>query len=144
MSDATSRPRRAGARAGGVLAQESVRGSLRIETNASANDVVRDVDRAAQRQVLATIGRELPENTDVCEEPPTGEDDGLDRRESVPSSGAACMVDAIEGTATEDRGMRFWGTSVAAGSDGEPVGVSRSLLAEGECYPAAPRPSPSA
>jgi myo-inositol-1(or 4)-monophosphatase len=140
MSDATRRATLAGraARAGGVVAQQSFRGSLRVETKANKNDLVTEVDREAQREVLATIRREFPDDAYVCEEPPTGEDDGLDRRESVPASGAAWVVDPIDGTANFVRGMRFWGTSVAAVRDGEPVGVATCLPVEGDCYAAGP------
>lgn len=141
MSDATQRAALAerAARAGGVVARESFRQTFRVETKANKNDLVTDVDREAQRQVLATISREFPDDAYVCEEPATGEDrDDLDRRESVPTSGAAWVVDPIDGTANYVRGMRFWGTSVAAVRDGEPVGVATYLPAEGDCYAAGP------
>lgn len=140
MSDVARRAALAerAALAGGVVARQSFRTSLRVETKTGKNDLVTDVDREAQRQVLATIGRQFPDDAYVCEEPSMDDAEGLDRRDSVPETGAAWVVDPIDGTANYVRGMRFWGTSVAAVRDGEPVGVATSLPAAGDCYAAGP------
>lgn len=141
MSDATRRAAVAerAARAGGVVARKAFRGDLQVETKANKNDVVTAVDRDAQRQVLATLRQEFPEDAFVCEE---GDDDGidgdLDRRDSVPTAGDAWVVDPIDGTANYVRELRFWATSVAALVDGEPAGVATFLPAEGDLYAAGP------
>ncbi|MEF8757691.1 MAG: inositol monophosphatase, partial [Halobacteriales archaeon] len=88
----------------------------------------------AQRQVLATLRTAYSDESYVCEEPV--EEDGIDRRESVPKAGHAWVVDPIDGTANFVRGIRFWATSVAAVSGGEPVGVATYLPAEGDLYAA--------
>lgn len=128
------------ARAGGVVARETFREPLSVETKADKNDLVTAADRDAQRQVLSTLAREFPNDAYVCEEPDEGaeSDADLDRRERVPSSGDAWVVDPIDGTANYVRGMRFWATSVAAVVGAEPVGVATYLPAEGDIYAAGP------
>ena len=142
MTDATRRAAVAerAARAGGVVARESFREPLAVETKANKNDVVTEADRDAQRQVLATLGQEFPDDVYVCEEADDGGSDtaDLDRREAVPEGGTAWVVDPIDGTANYVRGMRFWGTSVAALRNGEPVGVATYLPSEGDLYAAGP------
>lgn len=142
MTDATRRAAVAerAARAGGVVARKAFRGDLQVETKANKNDVVTAADRDAQRQVLATLRREFPDDAYVCEEPGGDGDEyaDLDRREVVPSSGDAWVVDPIDGTANFVRGMRFWATSVAAVVDGEPVGAATFLPAEDDVYAAGP------
>lgn len=141
MSDATRRAAVAerAARAGGVVARKAFRGDLRVETKANKNDVVTAVDRDAQRQVLATLRQEFPDDVYVCEEEGDGDLDGdLDRRDSVPTAGDAWVVDPIDGTANYVREMRFWATSVAAVVDGEPVGAATFLPAEEDLYAAGP------
>ena len=142
MSDATRRAALAerAARAGGVVARETFREDLAVETKADKNDLVTEADRDAQRQVIATIRQELPEATFVCEEEarPVAEDAGVDLREAVPATGDAWVVDPIDGTANYVRGVPFWGTSVAAVVDGSPVGVATYMPAEGDVYAAGP------
>jgi myo-inositol-1(or 4)-monophosphatase len=141
MSDATRRAALAerAARAGGVSARGTFRGDLAVETKADKNDLVTDADRDAQRQVVGTIRREFPDARFVCEEeaqPVDGDD--VDLLESVPDTGDAWVVDPIDGTANYVRGIRFWGTSVAALVDGSPVGVATYLPAEQDLYAAGP------
>jgi myo-inositol-1(or 4)-monophosphatase len=140
MTDATRRAAVAerAARAGGVVARNAFRGDLQVETKANKNDVVTAVDRDAQRQVLATLHQEFPEDAYVCEETADGMAADLDRRDSVPSSGDAWVIDPIDGTANYVREMRFWATSVAGLVDGDPVGVATFLPAEGDLYAAGP------
>lgn len=129
------------ARAGGVVAREQFRAELDVETKAHENDFVTETDREAQRQVLGTIRREFPDDALVVEEQalPPGTDPGtVDLRESVPGTGAAWVVDPIDGTGNFVRGIRFWATSVAAVVDGKPVGVATALPAEGDVYAAGP------
>jgi myo-inositol-1(or 4)-monophosphatase len=139
MTDATHRAALAerAARAGGVVARETFREDLLIETKANKNDVVTEADRDAQRQVVATIRTEFPDDTLVCEEEATQPDDGQLQKE-LPDTGRAWVVDPIDGTANYVRGIRFWGTSVAAVVDGNPVGVATYLPSEGDIYTAGP------
>jgi myo-inositol-1(or 4)-monophosphatase len=140
MTDATRRAALAerAARAGGVVARETFREELLVETKSNKNDVVTEADRDAQRQVVATIRNEFPEDTLVCEEDATQPDDDVELQKSVPESGRAWVVDPIDGTANYVRGIRFWGTSIAAVVDGDPVGVATYLPAEGDIYTAGP------
>ncbi len=143
MTDATRRAAVAerAARAGGVVARETFRETLDVETKANKMDVVTQADRDAQQQVLASIRNAFPEDAFVCEEDVTipGVDNGdIDVREEVPESGRAWIIDPIDGTANYVRGMRFWGTSVAAVVDGDPVGVATFLPSEEDIYTAGP------
>ncbi|MHB9286090.1 inositol monophosphatase family protein [Halobacteriales archaeon Cl-PHB] len=144
MSDATQRTALAerAARAGGVVARESFRDTVAIETKETKNDLVTAADRDAQRQVIATIRQEFPGDSFVCEEEslPMGPDgeDAVDLVEGIPDRGDAWVVDPIDGTANYVRGFRFWATSVAALVDGTPVGVATYLPAEGDIYTAGP------
>jgi len=143
MSDATLRAAMAerAARAGGVVARETFRGTFSVETKGEKNDLVTAADRDAQRQVIATIRQEFPGARLVCEEDvrPFGTDgpacELLDR---VPDSGDVWVVDPIDGTANFVRGIRFWTTSVVALSGGEPVGAATYLPAEEDSYTAGP------
>ena len=140
MTDATRRAALAerAARAGGVVARETFREDLPVETKSDKNDVVTEADRDAQRQVVATIRTEFPEDTLVCEEEATQPGDDVTIEKEVPESGRAWVVDPIDGTANYVRGIRFWGTSVAAVVDGDPVGVATYLPSEGDIYTAGP------
>ena len=141
MTDAIRRTALAerAARAGGIVAQETFRQALTVETKANKNDVVTQADHDAQQQVIATIHQEFPDDALVCEEEvsmPDVDDEKIHER--VPERGPAWVVDPIDGTANYVRGMRFWGTSVAAVVDGEPVGVATYMPAEGDIYAAGP------
>ena len=141
MTDATRRAALAerAARAGGIVAKETFREALTVETKTDKNDLVTAADRDAQQQVVATIQREFPDDALVCEEDVTapGVDD-VEIRKQVPETGPAWVVDPIDGTANYVRGIRFWGTSIAAVVDGEPVGVATYLPAERDIYTAGP------
>ncbi|MBX0294372.1 inositol monophosphatase family protein [Haloarcula nitratireducens] len=146
MSDAHHRAALAerAARAGGVVARKRFRGDLAVETKANKNDLVTEVDRDAQSQVVATIREEFPDDPFVLEEeavtlagPETGETDPsvLD---GVPDRGAAWVVDPIDGTANYVRGSRTWATSVTALEDGDPVGSATYMPSAGDLYAAGP------
>lgn len=125
------------ARAGGVVARETFRQEVAVETKADKTDVVTVADRDAQQQVVATVSREFPDDPFLCEEevPVVG---GVDRREAVPTSGPVWVVDPIDGTANYVRGLRYWATVVAALVDGDPVGVATYLPAQEDVYAAGP------
>lgn len=144
MSDETRRAALAerAARAGGVVAREAFRGELAVETKAHANDLVTATDRDAQRQVIATIRQEFPADAFVCEEDtrppePTGPDEAT-KLDAVPDDRDTWVVDPIDGTSNFVRGIRFWGTSVAAVVRGEPVGVATAMPAEDDVFAAGP------
>ncbi len=140
MTDATRRAALAerAARAGGVVARETFREDLLVETKSNKNDVVTEADRDAQHQVVSTIRNEFPTDALVCEEESTPPGEDVELLKSVPDSGRAWIVDPIDGTANYIRGIRFWGTSVAAVVNGDPVGVATYLPAEGDLYAAGP------
>jgi myo-inositol-1(or 4)-monophosphatase len=129
------------ARAGGVVANESFRETLAVETKSGKTDVVTQADREAQQQVIATISQEFPNATLVCEEesqPIGAGTEDISLVEEVPESGDAWVVDPIDGTSNFVREIRFWATSVAALSGGEPVGVATYLPAADDIYTAGP------
>lgn len=142
MSDATHRAAVAerAARAGGVVALGTFRDGIEAEMKSDKNDLVTEADRAAQLQVIATITQEFPGATLVCEEDvePLGVSEEFELVEDVPEAGDAWVVDPIDGTGNYVRGIRFWGTSVAAVTDGEPVGVATYLPALEDSYTAGP------
>lgn len=146
MTDANHRAAVAerAARAGGAVAREYFRGELAVETKRNKNDLVTEADEDAQRQVLATIRAEFPDDEFVCEEEslelvgPEADDPGADLVDAVPETGPCWVVDPIDGTANFVRRTRTWATSVAALVDGEPVGAATYLPAMGDLYAAGP------
>ncbi|MEF8829531.1 MAG: inositol monophosphatase [Haloarcula sp.] len=145
MTDASHRAAVAerAARAGGVVAREQFRGDLSVESKANKNDLVTATDRDAQRQVVATIREAFPGDRFLCEEdlstlsgPETAHD--AEAVDSVPDSGAAWVIDPIDGTANYIRGMRLWATSVCAVVDGEPVASATYLPSYGDLYAVGP------
>ena len=118
------------ARAGAVTAADSFRTDLEVETKRDKTDPVTEVDRRAQERVVSEIRRVYPDDTVVGEETGTVS--------TLPAHGVAWVVDPIDGTTNFVRGLRFWGTSVAAVVDGDPVGAATSLPAEGDLYAAGP------
>ncbi|AEM57237.1 inositol-1(or 4)-monophosphatase / fructose-1,6-bisphosphatase [Haloarcula hispanica N601] len=145
MTDASHRAAVAerAARAGGVVAREQFRGDLSVESKANKNDLVTETDRDAQRQVVATIRAEFPDDRFLCEEDlSTRAGPEADREpeavDSVPDSGSLWVIDPIDGTANYVRGMRLWGTAVSAVVDGEPVASVTYLPSYGDLYAAGP------
>lgn len=117
------------ARAGGAVAQRLFRTELTVETKAGKTDTVTVADRDAQRRVIESLARNHPE------EPVVGEEE--DARKTVPATGAAWIVDPIDGTNNYVRGGRVWGTAVACVRGGEPVAAALELPALGDTYLAA-------
>jgi myo-inositol-1(or 4)-monophosphatase len=126
------------ARAGGTVARQAFRGDLQVDTKADKTDPVTGADRDAQRQVVATIRAEFPDDAVVGEEDavPVGTDASEQLVDRVPETGDAWVVDPIDGTANFARGLRLWTTSVAAVVDGEAVAAVSYLPAHGELYAA--------
>jgi myo-inositol-1(or 4)-monophosphatase len=129
---------------GASVALESFRGDLSVETKADKTDLVTETDRAAQRRTVACIREEFPDDAIVGEEQAehgsagraSGEqgDPRADIRKRVPEEGPAWIIDPIDGTSNFVRGLRIWGTSVAAVEDGEPVAAATVLPALGDTY----------
>lgn len=142
MTDATHKAALAerAARAGGVVARGLFRERVDVETKDDKNDLVTEADRDAQLQILSTIHQEFPGATLVCEEDvePVGTSNEFELTEEVPDTGDAWVVDPIDGTGNYVRGIRFWTTSVAAVTDGEPVGVATYLPSLEDIYTAGP------
>jgi myo-inositol-1(or 4)-monophosphatase len=114
------------AEVGASVALESFRGDLTIETKADKTDLVTDTDRAAQRRTVACIREEFPDDAIVGEE--------SDALKGVPDAGPAWIIDPIDGTGNFVRGLRIWGTSVAAVEDSEPVAAATVLPALSDTY----------
>jgi myo-inositol-1(or 4)-monophosphatase len=125
MSERATCARRA-AEGGGAVALEHFREGLEVETKGAKTDVVTAADRAAQREVVATIRESYPE------EPVVGEED--EEGSTLPDDGPAWIVDPIDGTNNYVRGIRQWTTSVAATVDGEAVGGATVCPALGDTY----------
>lgn len=118
------------AREGGARARSAFRSEQVVETKASPLDTVTEVDRAVQRHVLEVIRESYPDEPIVAEED--------DARKDVPESGAAWIVDPIDGTNNYVAGNRFWATSVAAVRDGDPIAAVNKLPALGDTYRTTP------
>jgi myo-inositol-1(or 4)-monophosphatase len=121
---------RAAARRGGAVALESFREEIPFETKANKTDVVSAVDREAQRTVIEAIRERFPDDTIIAEE--------ADATEAIPDSGAAWIIDPIDGTSNYLRGSRSWATSVAAVVDGAPVAAVSVFPALEDTYSAGP------
>ncbi|MFC7072181.1 inositol monophosphatase family protein [Halovenus rubra] len=128
------------ARAGGVVAQGAFREGIEAETKTDKNDLVSAADRDSQLQVIATIQQEFPGARLVCEEDvePVDAGSGHELVETVPETGDAWVVDPIDGTGNYLRDIRFWATSVAAVTDGEPVAVATYMPSMEDIYTAGP------
>jgi myo-inositol-1(or 4)-monophosphatase len=135
MSDADELARRAdvAARApstGADVAGDAFRTTLEVETKDGKTDVVTRADREAQVAVIDAIREEFPDD------PVVGEED--DELKAVPDSGPAWIVDPIDGTNNFVRGIRAFGTAVAAVIDGEPVGAATVCPALSDAYRSGP------
>ncbi|WP_255169652.1 inositol monophosphatase family protein [Natrononativus amylolyticus] len=135
MTELESAQRRAdlaerAARAGAAVAEEAFRSGIAVETKNGKTDVVTQADRDAQRAVIEVVREEYPDD------PVVGEED--EELKAVPEEGPAWIVDPIDGTNNFVRGIRVFGTAVAAVIDGEPVGAATVLPALGDSYLAGP------
>ena len=115
------------ARAGARVASDAFRTDITVETKGE-DDVVTEADRAAQRTTIETIRASFPGDAVVGEEE--------DARKRVPDEGAAWVIDPIDGTHNFVRGIRVWGTAVAAVVDGEPVAAATVCPALDDIYTA--------
>jgi myo-inositol-1(or 4)-monophosphatase len=118
------------AREGGSQALDAFRSDLVIETKGSPMESVTEIDRAVQRHVLGVIEESFPDEPIVAEEE--------EARKDLPTSGAAWIVDPIDGTNNYVAGNRLWATSVAVARDGEPIAAVNHLPALGDTYRTTP------
>lgn len=114
------------ARAGSEVALAAFRTGIDVETKSGKTDVVTAADRDAQRRVIEVIRETHPEDAIVGEEE--------DELKSVPESGAAWIIDPIDGTNNFVRDTKIWATSVAAVEDGDTVAAVNVLPALGDTY----------
>lgn len=123
--DRTSVVERA-ARAGSEVALEAFRTGIDVETKSGKTDMVTQADRDAQRRVIDVIRETHPEDAIVGEEE--------DELKAVPETGAAWVIDPIDGTNNFVRDTPVWATSVAAVKDGEALAAANVLPALGDTY----------
>jgi myo-inositol-1(or 4)-monophosphatase len=121
---------RRAAGAGAAVAFQSFRDGIDVRTKDGKTDVVTQADRDAQSTVVAILEDERPTDEIVGEEG--------NARKTVPRDGPAWVIDPIDGTNNYVRGIREWGTSVAAVVDGEPVAAATVLPALGDTYVSGP------
>lgn len=114
------------AEAGAAVAEASFRTELTVETKGEPPDVVTQIDRDAQARVIETIRSAYPNDPIVGEEG--------DGAKTVPTDGAAWIVDPIDGTNNFVRGLRVWATSVAAVVDGQPIAGVTVCPSLGDTY----------
>jgi myo-inositol-1(or 4)-monophosphatase len=112
---------RRAARAGATVAHDAFRTDIDVERKDGKTDVVTQADRDAQAQVIDVIRDEYAADAIVGEEE--------DELKEVPERGPSWVIDPIDGTNNFVRGIRVWGTSVAAVRDGDPVAAAN-------CFPA--------
>jgi myo-inositol-1(or 4)-monophosphatase len=117
---------RRAAEAGAAVAVERFRTGIDVERKASKTDVVTAADRDAQTAVIDVLRESYPDDAIV------GEEEGALKR--VPDSGAAWVIDPIDGTNNYVRGTRLWGTAVAAVRDGATVAGATEFPALGDAY----------
>jgi len=89
------------ARAGARVANDRFRSDIDVETKGE-DDVVTEADRAAQRTVIESIRETFPDDDAIV-----GEEE--DERKTVPETGAAWVIDPIDGTSNYVRDIRVWG-----------------------------------
>lgn len=118
------------ARAGAAVAEESFRQGIAVETKTGKTDFVTQADRDAQRQVIAAVREEYPEDAVV------GEEEG--ELKSVPDEGSAWVIDPVDGTNNYVRDIPVWGTAVAATVDGEAVAAATVLPEFDDVFAAGP------
>ncbi len=84
---------------------------LRTETKSSSTDVVTEMDRAAENQIISGLQRMRPTDGYL------GEEGGR----QAGSSGVTWIIDPIDGTTNYLYGIPIWAVSIAAAIDGDVV-----------------------
>ncbi|MFC6835300.1 inositol monophosphatase family protein [Halomarina ordinaria] len=118
------------ARAGGALAVERFRRDVDVVANPGSINAVTRTDRDVQRRVVDVVRESFPDDAVVGEEADAGT--------AVPDEGPVWVVDPIDGTNNFVRGLRTWGTSVAAVVDGAPVAAVNHFPALDDTYAVGP------
>lgn len=116
----------AAALAGSEVAAEFFRTDIEVETKGGKTDVVTQADRDAQRRVIEVIRESFAEDAMVGEEE--------DELKQVPETGAAWVIDPIDGTNNYVRDIPLWATSVAAVVEGEAVAAANVLPAVDDVF----------
>ncbi|WP_348610569.1 inositol monophosphatase family protein [Halobaculum rarum] len=116
----------AAARAGAAVVDGRFRDDIDVEHKDGKTDVVTEADRAGQRAVIERIRETFPDDAIVGEEE--------DELKAVPDTGAAWVIDPIDGTNNYVRDIRAFATAVAAVVDGEPVAAANALPAMDDVY----------
>jgi myo-inositol-1(or 4)-monophosphatase len=99
-----------------------------VRTKDTKVDLVTDADTAAQEAVVEVIRDAFPDDAIVGEEG--------DELKTVPRTGAAWVVDPIDGTTNFVYGLKPWATCVAGVVDGEPVAAAIHLPELGQRFEA--------
>jgi myo-inositol-1(or 4)-monophosphatase len=99
-----------------------------VRTKDTKVDLVTDADTAAQAAVVEVLRDAYPDDAVVGEEG--------DELKSVPETGAAWVVDPIDGTTNFVYGLKTWATCVAGVVDGEPVAAAIHLPELGQRFEA--------
>jgi myo-inositol-1(or 4)-monophosphatase len=112
LAERFAQAREIGARAGALArVYWQSRDQLRIESKASAQDIVSEADRAVEQQIRAEVARDFPDDGFLGEE--FGETPG--------SSGFTWVIDPIDGTSPYLHGMPNWCVAICVLRDGAPV-----------------------
>ncbi|KTG11454.1 inositol monophosphatase [Haloprofundus marisrubri] len=114
------------ARAGATYARDHFETVLDVERKSGKTDLVTDIDRMTQRQIVSVINEYFPNDEIVGEEE--------DERKTVPDEGYAWIIDPIDGTQNYVHGIPEWVTSVAVVHDGDPVSCVNVAPALDERY----------
>ena len=109
---------REAARRAGALLRDGRPADLGVHaTKSSQNDVVTEMDLAAQRLIVDFLAERRPADTFLAEE---GEA-ARAASEGAPSQGVRWIVDPLDGTVNYLYGLPSWAVSIAAEVDGEVV-----------------------
>lgn len=96
----------------------------RVDAKSNANDLVTDLDRRSERELVACIERDWPEHGLLGEE-------GAAR---LGTTGVVWVIDPLDGTVNFVYGLPAWCVSVGVERDGEPVAGAVVAPALGEAF----------
>ncbi|MFW5918090.1 MAG: inositol monophosphatase family protein [Haloferacaceae archaeon] len=121
---------RAAAEAGAEVACRYFREGIGNAFKRDQMDPVSKADQEAQDRIVEVLTERDPSAAIVGEE--------NDAEKTVPETGAAWIIDPIDGTNNFVRDNRLWGVSLARTVDGEPVAAVTVVPAIGDTYVAGP------
>ncbi|WP_199268271.1 inositol monophosphatase [Halorhabdus sp. CUG00001] len=127
-ADASLAIAREATEAGAKIACRYFRAGIDNEFKRDRMDPVSKADQEAQARIIDVLDERDPAAAIVGEE--------NDARKTVPESGAAWIIDPIDGTNNFVRGNRLWSVSLARTVDGEPVAAATTLPATDDTYAA--------